>query len=215
MAIGIAAWGTVAGVAMLRSGLPIPVAVLMSLLVFAGSAQLAVLPLIAIGSPLWVIWATALCVNLRFVVFSVQWRPYFGHLPRARRLSLGYFSGDTLYVIFMRKFPVAAPGPGQVRYFWGAALTNWATWQVSSIAGILIGEAVPESWGVGFAGTMALLGLACPLLRGPSTYVAAVVAGGAAVAAYGLPMKLNILVAIGAAVTAGVLMDAARPRGRK
>jgi predicted branched-subunit amino acid permease len=45
--VGIAAWGLVTGVAMVKSGLSIPVAVLMSLLVFAGSAQLAVIPLLA------------------------------------------------------------------------------------------------------------------------------------------------------------------------
>jgi predicted branched-subunit amino acid permease len=63
----------------------------MSLLVFAGSAQLAMRarPLLADrqGAPLWVIWATAACVNLRFVILSAQWRPYFGVLPRGQRCA--------------------------------------------------------------------------------------------------------------------------------
>jgi predicted branched-subunit amino acid permease len=42
--VGIAAWGLVTGVAMVKSGLSIPVALVMSLMVFAGSAQLAVIP---------------------------------------------------------------------------------------------------------------------------------------------------------------------------
>jgi hypothetical protein len=41
IAMGIAAWGLVAGVAMGKSGLPLPLMVFMSLTVFAGSAQLA------------------------------------------------------------------------------------------------------------------------------------------------------------------------------
>ena len=53
-ALGIAAWGLVTGVAMAKSGLPMPLALLMSLIVFAGSAQLAALPLLAGGAPLWV-----------------------------------------------------------------------------------------------------------------------------------------------------------------
>lgn len=212
MAIGIAAWGTVAGVTMLRSGLEIPVAIAMSLLVFAGSAQLAVLPLIASDAPLWVIWATALCVNLRFIVFSIQWRPYFGHLPKRQRLALSYFSGDTMYAIFMRQFPQERAEREQIPYFWGAALVNWATWQCSSIVGILIGDAIAESYGIGFAGTMALLGLACALLRDRSTYLAAAIAAGASVACYGLPLKLNVLVAIAAAITAGVVFHAGKPK---
>lgn len=59
----------------------VPLALVMSLLVYAGSAQLAVVPLLAFGGPLWVVWLTAACVNLRFVIFSSMWRSYFQHLP--------------------------------------------------------------------------------------------------------------------------------------
>src|SRR5690606_17472178 len=96
--LGIAAWGLVTGVAMVKSGIPAGLAIFMSLAVYAGSAQLAVLPLMTAGAPLWVVWLTAACVNLRFVIFSSMWRGYFAHLPRRRRLWLGYFSGDVIFV---------------------------------------------------------------------------------------------------------------------
>ena len=64
--LGIAAWGLVTGVAMVKSGLTLAQCLAMTLLVFAGSAQLASLPLIAAGAPLWVLLGTAFCVNLRF-----------------------------------------------------------------------------------------------------------------------------------------------------
>jgi hypothetical protein len=71
---GIAAWGLVTGVAMVKSGMSLPLAVFMTLTIYAGSAQLAVLPLMAVGAPLWVLWFTAFCVNLRFVILSTMWR---------------------------------------------------------------------------------------------------------------------------------------------
>ena len=49
---GLAAWGLVTGIAMVNSGLSTPVALLMSLLVYAGSAQLATIPLLAAGAPI-------------------------------------------------------------------------------------------------------------------------------------------------------------------
>lgn len=52
---GILAWGLVTGVAMVKSGLSVPLALLMSLVAYAGSAQLAALPLIAASAPTWVI----------------------------------------------------------------------------------------------------------------------------------------------------------------
>ncbi len=211
-AIGIAAWGLITGVAMGKSGLPLPLMVLMSLLVFAGSAQLAVLPLMASGAPLWVVWATALCVNLRFVIFSAVWRPYFVVYPLWMRLRLAYFTADLNFVLFMRRFPEAKPVPEHLPYFWGGASLNWFAWQVPSLTGIFLADAVPVHWGIGFAGTLALLGIALSLLNDRATGVAGAVAGCAAVAAYALPFKLNIVVAIAAAVAMGLLIDRSTPK---
>ena len=210
--IGIGAWGLITGVAMGNSGLPMPLMLMMSLLVFAGSAQLATLPLLISGAPVLVVWATALCVNLRFLIFSAHWRPYFAHLGRRRRVALSYFMADLNYVLFMRRFPDARPAPEQVPYLLGGASINWLSWQVPSIVGIVFAESVPAHWGIGFAGTLALLGVGLSLVSDRFTAVAGAVAGCAAVAAYALPLKLNILVAIAAAVAIGVLMDHASPR---
>ena len=46
------AWGLVTGVAMVHAGLSVPLALLMILTVYAGSAQLASLPLLAAGTPM-------------------------------------------------------------------------------------------------------------------------------------------------------------------
>ena len=212
VSLGIAAWGLVTGVAIVKSGLDLPLALLMSLLVFSGSSQLAALPLITAGAPLWVVWATALCVNLRFVIFSAGWRPYFARLPLWQRVRMGYFTADLNYLIFMRRFPEPRPAPEQLPYFWGGVLTNWSAWQLPSLIGIVLAERIPTAWGLGFAGTLALLGLMYSLVSDRATLAAAAVAGCAAVAAYALPLKLNIVVAIAAAVAIGLLIDHATPQ---
>jgi predicted branched-subunit amino acid permease len=206
-AVGIAAWALITGVAMGKSGLPLPLMVLMSLLVFAGSAQLATLPLLAGGAPIWVIWATALCVNLRFMIFSAIWRPYFIVYPFWQRVRLGYFTADLNYVLFMKRFPEPRPAPEQLPYFWGGVACNWVAWQVPSLLGMFLADAVPVHWGFGFAGTLALLGVGLSLLTDRATGVAGAVAACAAVAAFALPFKLNIVVAIAAAVAMGLLID--------
>jgi predicted branched-subunit amino acid permease len=211
VSMGIAAWGLVTGVAMAKSGLPMELSILMSLLVFAGSAQLAALPLLVSGAPVWMVWAIALCVNLRFVIFSAQWRPYFAHFPRWQRMVLGYFTADLNYVIFMARFPDPKPAPEQMPYFWGGVATNWPSWQLPTLAGLLLADKIPTEWGFGFAGILALLGLMYSLLTDRASWVAAGVASAAAVAAVALPLKLNIVVAIAAAVAAGLLMDHVTP----
>jgi len=208
---GIAAWGLVTGVAMAKSGLPLSLSILMSLLVFAGSAQLAALPLLVAGAPVWMIWAIALCVNLRFVIFSAQWRPYFAHLPRWTRMTLGYFTADLNYVVFMTRFPEPGPAPEQLPYFWGGVSVNWLSWQVPTLIGLLLADVIPTEWGFGFAGILALLGLMYSLLTDRASWVAAGVAAAAAVATVALPLKLNVVVAIAAAIAVGLLMDHVTP----
>src|SRR3546814_4940157 len=50
-------WGLVMGIALVKSGLTDSMATLMTVLVYAGSAQLTSLPLIEAGAPLWLIFA--------------------------------------------------------------------------------------------------------------------------------------------------------------
>ena len=162
VAMGIAAWGLMTGVAMVQSGLSTFEALLMTLIVYAGSAQLAAVPMIVAGAPMWVILAAAFCVNLRFVVFSAHLRPYLMHLPRWERLIKGYITGDLSYVFFARRYP--HPGANeeelaqQQAYLMGNCAVNYVAWMGASLVGIALANAIPVAWGLGFAGILALLG---------------------------------------------------------
>jgi predicted branched-subunit amino acid permease len=201
---GIAAWGLMTGVAMVKSGMSTLEAFAMALMVFAGSSQLAAVPLLVAGAPIWVIVATAFCVNLRFVVFSAHMRAYVMHLPRWQRLVTGYLTADLTYVMFVKRFPEPATDAdgraAQMAYLAGSSGLNWVSWMGASFLGIALAHAIPGAWGLGFAGVLALVGILCALASSRLRVVACGVAGAVAVAAYALPLKLNILVAIAAAV---------------
>ncbi|BCO29402.1 hypothetical protein MIZ03_4325 [Rhodoferax lithotrophicus] len=208
---GLAAWGLMTGVAMVKSGMSPFEAVAMSLLVFAGSSQLAAMPLIAVGAPVWVILSTSFCVNLRFVVFSAHLRPYLMHLPLRWRLLHGYLTADMSYVLFTRHYhhpPVTElERREQMAYLSGGSLFNWISWQSASLLGIALTNVIPTHWGLGFAGILALLGVGCSLASSHLRRVSAGVAGMAAVVAYALPLKLNIVVAIASAVALCLIIE--------
>jgi predicted branched-subunit amino acid permease len=241
VAPGIAAWGLMTGVAMMKSGLSLVESLAMALIVFAGSSQLAAMPLILAGAPVWVILATGFCVNLRFVVFSLHLRPYMMHLPLWRRLLGGYLTADLTYVLFTRRFPHALPitsnapvlianssylagGEGlkslqnmnlerdqQQAYLLGNSLVNWASWMFPCVAGVLLANLIPQAWGLGFAGILALVGIACSLASSQLRIVSALIAGAAGVVAFALPLRLNILVAIAVAVVVCLSLERFRP----
>ena len=212
---GIAAWGLMTGVAMVKSGMSVFESVLMTVLVFAGSSQLAAIPLIVAAAPAWVILATGFCVNLRFVVFSLHLRPYLMHLPRWERMVHGYLTADLSYVIFTRRFATpASDAAGQLEqsaYLAGNCALNWASWVGASLLGVALANLIPTQWGLGFAGILCLIGILCSLASTRLRLLSAAVAGAAAVAAYALPLKLNIVVAIASAVILCLWVERLKP----
>lgn len=203
--VATAVWGLVTGVAMVKTGLSIPLALTMTLLVFAGSAQLTALPLIATGAPIWLVLTAATVVNLRFVIFSAALHPYLRHLSLRTRLCLGYVSSDIGFVVFMKRYG-QAPVKGdaeQVWFFTGAAAGNLTAWQVASILGIMLGSLVPMSWSLEFAATLALVALVLPLANTPVATAAIVMAGLVGWIGQPWPLRLGVLAAVIAGIATG------------
>lgn len=190
---GFAAWGLVVGVAMIKSHMSILQAIVMSFCVYAGSAQLAALPLMMVHAPVWVIFATALVINLRFVIFSALLAPHFRHLRWWQRLLYGFYSGDMTVALFMQRFADDSPATGKVAFLKGLLLPSWFAWQAGTMIGIFAGSQVPPEWGMGFAGTLAIICVAVPLIVGRAAVVGVAVAALIALAAHHLPYKLGLL----------------------
>jgi len=89
----------------------------------------------------------------------------------------------------------------------GMQFSNWVLWQLGSIAGILLASQIPNRWGLEFAGAIALLVIIVPMLDRVAARWAAVTAGIVAVATYGIPFRLNIVIAIVAALVVGMMTD--------
>jgi predicted branched-subunit amino acid permease len=207
-AFATGAWGLVTGVAMVKAGLTTLQALGMSLLVYAGSAQLAALPLLAASAPISVILLTAAVVNLRFVIFSAALQPYFHRFPVLRRALLGYVSTDIGFALFISRYgDVPADERGtteQVWYLLGMAAWIWIAWQSMSVLGILLASQVPTHWGLDFAAILGLIAMTLPMIAGRPSVVGAVTASVVAVASSGLPLKLGLVIAVIAGIAAAM-----------
>jgi predicted branched-subunit amino acid permease len=205
----VAAWGVVSGMAMVKSGMTLWQSLAMTLTVYAGSAQFAVLPLLAAHTPLIVIFLTAMIVNLRFVIFSAAVAPHFAHLPWYRRVWYGYFNGDISMGFFPRRFPahtVHQPA-GKIGFFEAICYPGWFAWQIGAIVGILLASQIPESWNIGFAGTLALIAITIPMIINRAALAGVVVSGAVAVAAISLPYRLGLLLAVVIGMAAAMVAD--------
>lgn len=206
---GIFAWGMVTSMAMVKSGLTVSQALGMAFLTFAGSAQLAALPLMAANASVWVIFATALIVNLRFVIFGAAIGPHLSHLPWYKRIYYGYLNADLTMALFPVRFPYSTlpQTDGKAGYFLGICYPNWCAWQAGSVIGIVLASQIPNSWGIAFAGTLALLGVMIPLIVNIAALAGVIVAAVVAIAAIKLPYRLGLVVAVVLGMIVAMLVD--------
>src|SRR3989440_5760131 len=142
---------------MVASGIAPLVAMLMSIVVFAGASMVAAAQLLASGTPALLVVATTVFINLRFMMYSASLRQHFGREPLAWRLLIAYLQADNVYGLTLMRYAERPQAPGQRYYFLGAALLVWLAWQLSVGAGIGLGAGVPASWRLEFAAPLAFV----------------------------------------------------------
>jgi len=204
--IALAIWGVVTGVAMVKAGLTETQAIAMSLLVYAGSAQLTSLPLMAADAPIWLIFAAGIIVNLRFLIFGAALHPFFRDLSWRKRLFLGYLSVDVSFIVFMPRF-ADAPKKGTLEQHWffiGTILPAWVVWQAASMVGIALGAIVPVSWSLEFGAVLALMAMMLPHITSRAVFVSVVASGLTAWLTQLWPLRLGLLAAVVVGIVAGM-----------
>ncbi|WP_135854939.1 AzlC family ABC transporter permease [Halorussus salinus] len=203
-------FGVIAGVATVGAGFDPAQATAFAGLLFAGAAQVAAVELLGQNAPLAVVVLTALVVNLRYLMYSASLGAHFRDLSTWWKLLVAFFLLDVTYALSVGRFeerPDADPTGAGRFYYLGTALPLWATWVGASVVGIVFGARVPASWQLDFAIPLLFMGLLFPALDGRPSYVAGVAAGGLAIAGFGLPFNLGILVAAVGGIVAGVLAE--------
>jgi len=209
---GVIPFGLITGVVATELGMSPGSTLGMTLLFFSGSAQLVALQLLAQGASALVIVATALIVNLRFIMYSASIAPYLHQLPRRWTWPMAYLLSDQSYAVCMGRLPSGELGRLSHYFYLGAALMLWLAWHVAVMAGVYLGASIPESWSLGFTIPLSFLALLVPAIRSHTTLAAALIGGGLAVAGHSLPYNLGLVCAALGGVVAGVLVERVHER---
>ncbi|MCO8254072.1 AzlC family ABC transporter permease [Haladaptatus sp. AB618] len=204
--LGIIPFGMVTGVAAVGVGIPAIHAIAMSVIIFAGASQLAATELIGRDAPIAVIVLTVLVVNLRMMMYSASIAPYFERESARWKAALAYPLTDQAYAVSLLKFR-NDEHTSRRWYYLGVALSLWTVWQISTVAGILLGASIPEGWHLEFAVPLVFLAVLVPAVTDRPTLVAAIVGGIAAIAANGLPFDLGLVVGALVGIGAGLLTE--------
>ena len=209
MLVGAAPFGVIFGTLAVSSGLSRTGAVLMSLLVFAGSSQFIALTLLASGTGVAVIVLTTLVVNLRHALYSANLQPHVSRLPHRWRVFLAFWLTDETFAVVQRRYTDADPSALKHWYYLGSCVSMYLNWQFWTIAGILLGRAVAGigKLGLEFAMVATFIAIVVPMLRTRPMVVSALISAAVALLARGVPYKLGLILAALAGVIAGVALE--------
>ncbi len=214
--LGIAAsgvgFGLVLGLAARDAGLsPLEVAA-MSSIVFAGAAQFAAIGGLVAGLPWPSIVLITLVLNARHLLYSAALAPRLQAFPLPRRALMAHFLTDESFALTSAHFQRLGRAD-EAGYWLAAVVYEFIPWNVSTIAGSLLGSAIPDpaTFGLDVVFPASMAGLALGLMIGRREAVAA---GAGAAIGVGLSLVAGTQVGIVAGGLAGPLVAMAIPASR-
>ncbi len=158
--LGVVPFGVAYAITARGAGLSLLETQALSVLVFAGSAQLSAVGLFAAGAAGLEIVLTTLLLNVRHVLYGVA---LVRELPltRRQRPAAAFFLTDEAFGV------VAAARERSFPFLLGAELSLFVMWNLATLAGFLLGAAIPdpEQLGVDLIFPLAFLALLVPLVR--------------------------------------------------
>nr|WP_254431513.1 AzlC family ABC transporter permease [Agromyces sp. Marseille-P2726] len=206
LAVGIAtaAYGISFGALSVAAGLDIWQTCFLSLVMFTGGSQFALVGVLAGGGTAagGSAIATAGMLGIRNVVYGMRMKPVVDRGGLLRRVAAAWVTIDESTAVAL-----AQPEERSARVgFWVTGVVIFAGWNLTTLAGALIGDALGDTraWGLDAAAAAAFVGLLWPRLR--RFQAGAVAVAAAVVATITIPLLmpgLPVLVAAAVAVVVG------------
>jgi predicted branched-subunit amino acid permease len=199
--LATAAYGISFGALAVAAGLDVWQACFLSLVMFTGGSQFALVGVLATGGVAagGSAIATAALLGIRNVVYGMRMKPVVDRGGLLRRIAAAWITIDESTAVALAQTEDRAARVG----FWATGAIIFVGWNLTTLAGALIGDALGDTraWGLDAAAAAAFLGLLWPRLK---RFQAGAVAAAAALVATlttpvlmpGLPVLVAAFVAL-------------------
>jgi 4-azaleucine resistance transporter AzlC len=177
LSLSVVPWGVLCGSLAINVGLTPLQAQLMSLLIFAGAAQLAALTIMGAVGSLSSMFSSTFVISSRHLLYSAVFRDHVRKSSFGLRCSIAFFLTDEMfavtcaYIVKNERFsPVYALSSG---------ITFYIIWNISTFAGIVAGQHIPnlEHFGLEFAIAATFIAIVIPSIKNKSTLVSVISSG--------------------------------------
>lgn len=210
--LGYLSIGLAAGVIQKTAGLSIAEIALMSMILYAGSAQFIAAGMIAASSSITAIIITILFVNLRHILLSAALAPYFRHLTPLRNMLVGSLLTDETFGVAITE--AAKKKRISEKWMHGLNITAYVNWLAANLAGAFLAQWIsnPEKFGLAFALPAMFIGILVLSMLGRNrikldivvAIIAVVIAVGSS---FFLSSSMGVIVATIIASTIGMVVE--------
>jgi predicted branched-subunit amino acid permease len=198
--IPVVPFGIIFGVIGIESGLGSTVTFLMSIIIFAGSSQLAFVQLYTGGATTPVIVSSVAIVNSRHFLYSAVIAQYLTKVKLFWKIVLSYFLTDQAFIVSQKYFTQQPTNKDRHYHLLGSGFTLWFVWQLSTIAGIVLGEFIPKELNLAFAVPLTFISLIIVDIKKIDHLIVAITSGVFAIIFFNLPLRTYIIVAAAAGI---------------
>lgn len=202
----VAIFGAAFGLAASQKGMDQTSAAMMSLLVFAGYAQFAVLELWTPHVPVLTLIATVFAINARHLLMGATLYPWLRSLTPAKRYGIMMVASDANWAMSIQAFSRGKAGLGLL---FGGGLALWLFWVAGTLAGLYFGNAIqdPKNYGLDMVMGCFLLSMVFEGERNLRLFVVWAVAASASLIAYKwFPENSHVIAGALAGGIAGVML---------
>jgi 4-azaleucine resistance transporter AzlC len=201
------AMGIAFGVLSIQAGLSPLNTVAMSFFVYAGTAQLAGIQLLAMGVPPLSIVITTLVINSRFLVMSSALAPLVAKFPAWQRFLYGLEVTDATFALHIGRYSRL---PMRKVEAFTTNIVGHIVWVAATAAGVVIGATVTniDRFGLDFGMPAMFIAILVPMIR-TRVHVVVAITGGVSLLLFRL-LGLSywaIMAATATAVLAGIAME--------
>ncbi len=177
LSLAVIPWGILCGSLAIEAGLSAWQAQLMSLLIFAGAAQLSGINLIGVGTSLTGLLNSTLMISSRHLLYSATYAKEIRHLSLPKRVLFAFLLTDEMFAVasaYQEKY-----GHFNYRYAIVSGATFYVVWNLATLVGVLSATSIEniDELGLDFAIAAIFIAMSVPRIKGLALLLAVTVSG--------------------------------------
>jgi 4-azaleucine resistance transporter AzlC len=167
----------------------------MSIIIFGGASQIIFLQLFSAGASSLIILSSVGAVNSRHLLYGAVLSEHLSDLKLSWKIIISYFLVDQAFAV-SNSYLKKNNDKNKHFHLFGAGVTCWIIWQITTFIGIILGSVIPDKLGLTFAIPLTFLALLVNDFRKLVNVVIILVSGTIATLGYQIiPFKAYVIVA--------------------